>query len=391
MKKLLVLVVAMLALASFVTMAHADQDVFKDSWLYPMSQWQGSAQADYAVDGRTHAINTQMATSPTGPFNDPVVADPLDAANTVAQIMYDMNKESWSARVVQVNGSSTDTLNLAGTTTLDFSYLRGSSMVADVNISKIAMFDSNGVEVAVTNLPAASQMWQSGQISLSGRNLSGVNRLFYVVMTSNQNAANGSLIELLLDNVRYSGGNSGKVIVTMTTGVVGVSVTQNVDFTDLSMTQPLTANAAIDSSMILNELHNHFIVENIGKSVSNYSLNVVNPGGWSVQEPQADLTAVGTLAQNRFGIYGIFTATGSRPVIADYKGTLSATDRDTIGLTQRDASSAGIYGIAGSPSNGANVNPAELRDLSIGMKLPGSSTVTGNLEIIVVVTANAVL
>lgn len=386
-----VVVLALLALAVFSTLVYAEQDVFKDSWVHPPDGAAGFNQDGYGPSTMIslHGINTtnldgtdMAAMGITGPVIDD--SSPDYVGDKAAQIIYNLSKESWSGRTVRVNGSGTATINLSGSTFLRFKVRRGDSETADVNISQISMTDANNTVTSQSGIIATST-WGSYSIDLTGLNLSAVNKLFTIIMDQSQNAANGNIIELLLDDVKYEGGNSGIVKVTMTQGVVGVRVTGIVDFDELG-SAAIAPNTSLNSASI--PTNSHFVVTNIGTSAAIFGLNVVNQGGWTAQEVTQDLASAPNLAQNIYGLYGIFTSEpGSGPSLADYQGA-SAIGRDVITSLLRDSTSGGVFS-NGSGTDGHNVAGGASRDLWIGLRTPSSSTVTQTIQLLVVVTASA--
>lgn len=328
MKKVAVLVLAMLALAGLTTLAYADLDVYKDSWVnsYP-SMWMGSAQANYGSDPSLHSI-TYTTVNVGG------------ADGNVASFAYDMSKETWAGEVVQQGGGGTATVDLSAYTQLKFKVAKPVGG-QDVVVQKFTMTDGNGIEHATAaHTVSTTDFSDEITIDLTGINLSAVNNLWGFIVTQADNGGGTGTRTFYVDDVRYVGGNKGEVVVKVTGGKRGIAVMNRINFGSVA------AGSNTNSATLSGD--KWFEIRNIGDaptSSETVSLDVVNPGGW---------TAVTTEARplvNRYVLAAVFNTTS--PLPGD--GTFILPD-DALTTTPAFATASKFAGNA----NGMNITPYSL-------------------------------
>lgn len=309
MKKVLVLVVAVLALAGLATMAHADQDVWKESWIssYP-AIWMGEKQANYGGGNTDHALSYSSFASGGTQGN-------------VVSYAYDMSKETWSGEVVTVDGSTgTATTDLSAYSQLKFKVAKPAAG-SDVVIEKFTMTDSNGIEHSVGPVTInTSDFSQELTIDLAGANLTTVAKLWGVIIKQSDNGGGSGTITFYVDDIRYVGGGRGEVIVKVTGGKRGISIGGSINFGTVQASQSATGVR----SETLTPAQN-FIVTNIGDyNNENAVLTLVNPAGWTNDE-----TAPLAGANNIYALAAVFNQTA--PATDIYNDTYDVL---TTGLRQ---------------------------------------------------------
>ena len=328
MKKVAVLVLAMLALAGLTTLAYADLSVFKDSWVnsYP-SLWMGSAQANYGSNPALHSL-TYTSVNAGG------------AQGNVASFAYDTSKETWAGEVVQQGGGGTATVDLSAYTQLKFKVakpLGGPNVV----IQKFTMTDGNGIEHATAaHTISTTDFSDEITVDLTGINLSAVNQLWGFIITQADNGNGTGSLTFYVDDIRYVGGNKGEVVVKVTGGKRGIAVMNRIDFGSVA------AGSNTNSATLSGD--KWFEIRNIGDSPSSQEtvlLDVVNPGGW---------TAVTTEARpftNKYVLAAIFNGQSPLPTDGDY-----TLPDDALTTTPAIASATKFAG----NSTGVNITPYSL-------------------------------
>ncbi len=299
MKKLLVvLVVAMLAFAGLATMAHADQDVWKDSWLSSFPAiWMGQKQdpnttvAPYwggygSNSGADHALAYSSLVLGGTP-------------GTVVSYAYNMSKEAWSGEVVTVNGSATAsaTVNLTAYSQLKFKVAKpvgGPNVV----VEKFFMVDSNAIEHSVGPVTInTTDFSQELTIDLAGTNLIAVAKLWGVIIKQSDNGGGTGTVTFYTDDIRYVGGQKGEVIVKVTGGKRGISIGGSINFGTVQASSYVTGNR----SEALTPAQN-LIVTNIGDyQTENATLLIENPVGWT-----NNVTAPLQGANNTYALAAVF-------------------------------------------------------------------------------------
>lgn len=360
MKKLLVvLVVAMLAFAGLATMAHADQDVWKDNWLgsYP-AIWQGELQANYSPTNTDHAL-TYSSLAFGG------------AQASVVSYAYDMSKETWSGEVVTVNG---DAAALATTDLSEYSQLKFKVAKPaggpDVVVEKFTMTDSNGVEHAVGPVTINTEDFsQELTIDLAGSNLTAVARLFGLIIKKSDNGGGNGTITFYIDDIRYIGGGRGEVIVKVTGGKRGVSIGGTINFGDVDVSNYATG---VRSETLAPP--QYFTITNIGDyQVEDVVLTLVNPAGWTNDETDP--------LQGANNIYALAAVFNQNPPAGDIYN--DATDFLSSGLRQAtyDGLSGGNFeGDAGSIENSGYQIPFNNGVRNLWVKFWPPSTTSTNAE-----------
>jgi hypothetical protein len=326
MKKLLVLVVAVLALAGLATMAYADQYVWKDSWLasYP-AIWMGEQQADYGTDSSLHALT----------YTD---LNYGGSQGHVVEYAYDMSKETWTGEVATVNGdaSATATIDLSAYSQLKFKVAIPSGGAA-VTVEKFTMTDSAGTEHSsgpvVINSPDFSQ---EITIDLAGTNLITISKLWGVIIKKADNGNTNDTIKFYVDDIRYVGGGRGEVIVRVTGGKRGISIGGSINFGSVTAGVPVRSETLIPAQ--------NFIITNIGDYQNeNAVLRMINPAGWT-----ADVTAPLEGANNRYALAAVFNQ--SAPLSDIYNDSLDFLNVGTTGVRQASHNGDGSGNFEGDAS-----------------------------------------
>lgn len=367
MKKVLVLVVAILALASLATMAHADTIIFQDSWAYAFATWQGFNQDYYPA--QPHAIVDAAVLSP---FMG-------ETGNYVARMTYNKTQEAWSGHLTAATGA-----NLSGVTRLEFKVRSADTMNVPVVINKVVVNDSNNAALtikAIFEAPIGS--WstiQSDAGTFEGRNMAAVKVPFGFYMTSTDNAGiTDDNCIFYFDDVKFVGGGTGTVRVTMTSGVVGVQIEQSVNF-DLVL-GGITTNTSYNSADLGDDIQNHFIVTNKGTDPCYYRMSLINPGGWTAVTPTYPADTQTLTVQDQYCLYGQFAQIGANPA-----GDMSSYGISDGIITTARAANIGVfdYGTSGA---GYNVAKDAARNLWIALHTPASTGVGTTQEIKVVISA----
>lgn len=371
MRKALVLVLAVLALAGLAVVAYADTVIFTDSWgANPLSQWMGEQQLNYGSNSTLHAITDSVVPSPfTG-----------DGQGFVSKIEYIKSKEAWSGRGSQVGGGATGVANLAGSTQLIWK-ARADSTSTPVVIDKFTCKDSANNDITVsTTTSFTSGSWRSYASpagSFTGRNMTAVNGVFSFFITRAGNPISAIPIIFYLDDVKYVGGTSGIVQVTMDSGVVGVQVTQIVNFDRLTT---VNANTSYNSAAISPPEESHLIVKNVGTDTATYSLNLTNPSPWVAVNTGTALFPGSDLGTDAYALYGLFSGTAEAA-----PGNAAYLSEDIIIADPPTSATASVY--AYTTTNGVGVGPTLERNLWIGLHTPTASSVATTQQISITITA----
>ncbi|MDD5131455.1 MAG: hypothetical protein PHH44_02215 [bacterium] len=368
MKKLLVLVVAVLAMASLASMAHADTIIFQDSWAYAFATWQGSNQDTYPAD--PHAIVDAAVLSPfTG-----------ETGNYVARMTYNKTQEAWSGHLTAASPGA----NLSGVTRLQFQVRSDDTMNVPVVINKVVVNDSNNAALTIrAGFEAPLGSWstvQSDAGTFDGRNMAAVTMPFGFYMGDTDNVGiTGDNCIFYFDNVKFVGGSTGTVRVTLTSGVVGVQIEQSVNF-DL-ITGGITTNTSYNSADIMDDTQNHFIVTNKGTDACYYRVYLINPGGWTAVNPTAPANTINLTTTDTYALYGQFAQPGAS--VAGDMSSYAALDGIT---TSAKAAAAGTLDFSGL-GDGYNVAANAARNLWIALHTPPTTSVGSTQQITVVVSA----
>lgn len=375
MRKAVVLMLAVLALTGLATLVYADTTIFQDSWVYPLATWQGEDQATYGTTPSNHALTDEVLLSPFAG----------ETGNYVAKITYDQLKESWSGRLAQASPGT----NLAGVTKLQFKLRADATMPVNVIMNKAVVNDSNDNQLtivpnsSVTSVSFGSGSWTTYESlagTFTGRNMSAVEAPFGFYMTSADNASISGNVIFYIDDVKFVGGSSGTVQVTLTSGVVGVQIEQMINFDLLGS---ITTNTSYSSTQILDPLQNHFIVTNKGTDPCFYSVSLINPGGWTAVATTADAGTALLSNTDEYILWALFSG------IAEQPGSLTDFGGDDELLTNPGDAEAGVGRYAyGAAENGYNVAQDAQRNLWVALHTPFQSTVGTTQQIIVVITAN---
>lgn len=384
MRKAVVLMLAVLALVCLTTLVYADTTIFQDSWgAYPLASWQGEKQdagipagnPGYAGDPSLHALTEEVLLSPfTG-----------EEGNYVAKITYNKSKESWSGRLARVSGG----VNLAGVTKLQFKLRAAEAMSANVVLNKATVNDSNGngliivPNASVTTVSFGSASWTTYESltgTFTGRNMSAVTNPFGFYMSASDNPSISGNVIFYMDDVKFVGGSSGTVQVTLTSGVVGVQIEQMINFDLLG---GITTNTTYSSNAIPDSTQSHFIVTNKGTDPCFYSVSLINPGGWTAVATTADAGSAVTSGTDTYILWALFSGiTESPETYSNFGGD------DDLLTTPADAEVGSGRFAYGAASNGYNVLKDAQRNLWIALHTPFQTTVATTQQIIVVVTAN---
>lgn len=368
MKKVLVLVVAILALASLATMAHADTIIFQDSWAYAFATWQGSNQDTYPAD--PHAITDSAVLSP---FSG-------ETGNYVGKMIYNKSQEAWSGHLTSAAG-----VNLSGVTRLQFKVRSDDSMNVPVVINKVVVNDSNNAALTIkAGFEAPLGSWstiQSDAGTFEGRNMAAVKMPFgfYMGDTDNSGITTGDNCIFYFDDVKFVGGGTGTVRVTLTSGVVGVQIEQSVNF-DLVL-GGITTNTSYNSADIGDDTQSHFIVTNKGTDPCYYRVSLINPGGWTAVAPFLGANSISLSRQDEYCLYGQFAQVGASP--AGDMASYAVADGIT---TTAKAADAGVLDYSGT-GDGRNVAKDAVRNLWIALHTPASTGVGTTQEIKVIISA----
>ncbi|MDD5491677.1 MAG: hypothetical protein PHV60_03220 [bacterium] len=366
MKKLLVLVVAVLALAGLASMAYADTIIFQDSWAYAFATWQGSNQATYPAN--PHAIVDTVVLSPfTG-----------ETGNYVGRMIYDKTQESWSGHLTAASPGA----NLSGVTRLQFKVRSDDTMPIPVVINKVVVNDSNNAALTIkAGFEAPLGTWstvQSDAGAFDGRNMAAVTMPFGFYMVDADNAGITGNCIFYFDDVKFVGGSTGTVRVTLTSGVVGVQIEQSVNF---DLIGGITTNTSYNSADIGDDTQNHFIVTNKGTDPCYYRVYLINPGGWTAVTPSAAADTLSLTVTDTYALYGQFAQTGTS--LAGNMASYAAVDGIT---TTAKAAAAGILDFSGA-GDGYNVAANAARNLWIALHTPPTTSVGATQQITVVVSA----
>ncbi|MDD5259048.1 MAG: hypothetical protein PHD29_03730 [bacterium] len=387
MKKLLVLVVTVLAIVGLASMAYADTTIFGDSLAYAFANWQGSNQDNYGTTTtpNLHSITESVVTSPWSGVGDPI-------GNTVLKIDFDMNtvagnaNESWSGHLMTAPGG----VKLSGVSRYTFKIRGDAATSGTPQIDKLVCSDANSNLINIVNPGYAvpdSSAWVTFTTDanfFAGKNMSGVPIPFGVYMTSSANASvtngtpglpNGNRhVIFYLDDVKFLGGSSGSVLVTMMTGVIGVQIEGNINFGQV------TAATALNSADLIGD--KFFTVTNVGNATINYDVNLFNPGGWTAEDPGHSLSTPNLVTeQDRYALYGLFTQQFTiAPGLADYQADDAIT-------TAPQMSGSSKYSFPDGTSQGVGINAGDIRQLYIGLYTPLLSSVSTTQQISIAVSA----
>ncbi|MBI5554812.1 MAG: hypothetical protein HY920_03020, partial [Elusimicrobia bacterium] len=396
MKKVLVLVVAMLALAGMATLAYADVIIFQDSQVYPFANWQGSNQDNYGTSTQPnrHSLSDWVVMSPfIGAPTDPDLV-----GNYVIKLDYDMStlvypaaNEAWSGHLMRASPK----VSLVGVTQFSCKVRADLATTGSPVIDKIVTSDSNdGLINISTGFSIGSATWttvSSSAGAFTGRNMSAVPTPFglYMVASANSGVSNtGSPNHVIIyvDDIKFTGGSSGAVRVTMTTGVVGVQVDNTINFDLLA---PLAANTSYNSARIGNTIppyapnvNNHFDVTNIGSEAADYDLSLVNPGGWTAVNPNSAADALSwSLGTDQYAIWGVFTSTDTTTGPSG-EANYGSEDVITTALTLSTNVIPYVYSDGSvATETGVNVPKNRIRRLWIALHTPPLSTVANTQQI----------
>lgn len=397
MKKLLALVVTVLALAGLTAIAYADVTIFKDSAVYPFANWQGANQANYGTTTQpnTHSITDGVVISP---FSEP--------GNYVIKIDFDMStlaspraNEAWSGHLM----TATPGASLVGVTQFNCR-VRQDSLTTGGNpiIDKIVTSNSSAGLINVQVKIPVTTGWTpvtSDAGAFAGVNMSAVPIPFGIYMTASDNTGISNSgpglanhVVIYIDDIVFTGGSSGAVRVTMTSGVVGVNVENTINF-DL-IAGGLTTNASYNSASIdsgsLTSLNNHFKVTNIGSltDTADYDLSLVNPGGWTAINPGSNAATATLTVTDTYAIWGVFNSGVSGSEDAPPAALTDYGVEDVI-TTALNLSTGTVYTYPGATGNGVNVLPgvSGVRNLWIALHTPPLSTTSSTQQIMIGVTA----
>ncbi len=389
MKKLLVLVVTVLAIVGLASMAYADTTIFADSLAFAFATWQGSNQDNYGTTTtpNLHSITESVVTSPwAGTGDDPV-------GNTVLKIDFDMNpvagnaNESWSGHLMSAPGAG---VKLAGVSRFSFKIRGDAATSGSPQIDKLVCSDANSNLINIVNpgysVPDSSAWftYTTDANFFAGKNMSGIPIPFGIYMTSSANASvtnstpslpNGNRhVIFYLDDVKFLGGSSGSVLVTMMTGVIGVQIDGNINFGQVLAKTPYNSSDLIGNRF--------FTVTNVGNATINYDLNLFNPGGWTAVNPGTGLSFFTPVtAQDTYALYGLFTAQSApAPMLEDYQA-------DDVITTIPQMSGTSKYSFPDGSAQGVNIAAGEIRQLFIGLFTPPLSSVSTTQQISIAVSA----
>jgi hypothetical protein len=367
MKKLLVLVVAVLALAGLATMAYADTIIFQDSWAYPFATWQGTNQATYPAD--PHAIADTVVLSPFAG----------ESGNYVGKMTYNKIQEAWSGHLTAASPGA----NLSGITRLQFNVRSDATMSVPVVINKVVVNDSNNAQLTIkAGFEAPLGSWatvQSDAGAFDGRNMAAVTMPFGFYMVDVDNIGIAGNCIFYFDDVKFVGGSTGTVRVTLTSGVVGVQIEQSVNF-DLII-GGITTNTSYNSADIIDSTQNHFIVTNKGTDPCYYRVYLINPGGWTAVTPTAPANTISLATIDTYALYGQFAQTGAS--LGGDMASYSIADGIT---TTAKAAAVGTLDFSGT-GDGYNVAASALRNLWIALHTPPTTSVGSTQQITVVISA----
>jgi hypothetical protein len=257
-------------------------------------------------------------------------------------------------------------------------------MNVPVVINKVVVNDSNNAALTIkAGFEAPLGSWstvQSDAGTFDGRNMAAVTMPFGFYMGDSDNAAiTGDNCIFYFDDVKFVGGSTGTVRVTLTSGVVGVQIEQSVNF-DLVL-GGITTNTSYNSADIGDSTQNHFIVTNKGTDACYYRVYLINPGGWTAVAPASPADTLSLAITDQYALYGQFAQIGAS--VAGDMASYAVAD----GITNTPkASAAGTLDYSGL-GDGYNVPASALRNLWIALHTPPLTSVGSTQQITVVISA----
>ena len=376
MKKALILTVLLVVASVFVAgNVYGDVHIYDDYWPYYPSTWLGDwwaagvadlADIDYSGDRLTE-FTLDKSTS-TSAWGAKVVAQKdtgggqgLDLTNHTKMFFQVKAKDTDSDGVkVYFGMGATGVHNSAG-----------ENLVYKVYDGTDTTFlDITSTVLTDTNLLTLTDDWYTCEIDLTSKNMVDINDLWWFRINSGDNSAVGAgdVIGFHVDNVKYIGGSSGIVTVSVSGGMVGVAVEGAVSFLGVPAGGEKHSTTT-DETLLLT---------NIGDTAVDFWLSLTNPSGWTVGSETGP---------DQYILSALFTGKNPAVIPDETNYRINEANDDVLTTSPKEPGDIDAESfVFGTEAHGVNVADGSQRRLWLRFDAPTSSITSAPQEIIVTVT-----